>query len=36
MYFGDTQQRKLVKTKRDSVEMRVECKSVLVLLMSNR
>jgi hypothetical protein len=30
------QQSKLVKTRRDSVEMHAECKSVLVHLMANR
>jgi hypothetical protein len=35
-YFGETQQRKLVKTRRDSAEVHVECKSVLVHLMANK
>jgi hypothetical protein len=35
-YFGETQQSKLVKTRRDSAEVHAECKSVLVHLMANR
>ena len=35
-YFGKTQQRKIVKTRRDSAEVHVEGKSVLVYLMENR
>jgi hypothetical protein len=34
-YFGETQQSKLVKTKRDSAEVHAKCKSVLVHLMEN-
>jgi hypothetical protein len=33
-YFGETQQSKLVKTRRDSAEVHTECKSVLVHLMT--
>jgi hypothetical protein len=33
-YFGETQQSKLVKTKRDSAKVHAECKSVLVHLMT--
>jgi hypothetical protein len=33
-YFGETQQNQLMKTRRDSVEVHVECKSVLVHLMA--
>jgi hypothetical protein len=33
-YFGEMQQRKLVKTRRDSAEVHAECKSVLVQLMT--
>jgi hypothetical protein len=33
-YFGETQQSKLVKTRRDSAEVHAECKSVLVHLMA--
>jgi hypothetical protein len=35
-YFGDMQQRNIVKTRRDSAEVHAECKSVLVHLMENR
>jgi hypothetical protein len=35
-YFGETQQRKLMKTRRDSAEVHVECKSVVVHLMENK
>jgi hypothetical protein len=34
--LGETQQSKLMKTRRDSVEVHAECKSVLVHLMENR
>jgi hypothetical protein len=35
-YFGEMQQSKLVKTRRDSAEVHTECKSVLVYLNANR
>jgi hypothetical protein len=34
-YFGETQQSKLMKTRRDSAEVHAECTSVLVHLMEN-